>query len=55
VYLDSGGHPELVGERQPAALYSHLATFIALTDHENKILRWEGIQVIGKLAAVDAG
>lgn len=44
----------VVSERRPEVLYRHFEVFADLLDHENKILRWEGIFVLSHLARVDS-
>jgi hypothetical protein len=39
--------------QNPEALYPHLDVFIRLLDGDSRILRWEGIHVIGNLAVAD--
>jgi len=42
-----------ISEKKPQMLYPKIDFFIELLDHENKIMQWEGIHVIGNLASVD--
>ena len=42
-----------ISEKNPQILYPKIDFFIELLDHENKIMQWEGIYVIGNLASVD--
>lgn len=42
-----------LAEERPDLLYPRFRAFVDLLDHEKRILRWEGIHVIGHLAAVD--
>jgi len=43
----------MISEKRPSALYPHINSFIDLLDSENNIMKWEGIYVLGNLAAVD--
>ena len=43
----------IISEKKPQILYPKIDFFIDLLDHEKNIMRWEGIHVIGNLAAVD--
>ena len=45
----------LVSEKNPAVVYPMIDQFFELLDHENKILTWGAIIIIGNLAAVDTG
>jgi hypothetical protein len=42
-----------LARRNPAALYPELEFFVKLLDHDNRILRWTAMDVIGALARVD--
>lgn len=43
----------IVSEREPEVLYPRIEMFIGLLDHDNRILRWNAILILGNLAAVD--
>ena len=43
----------ILSAQKPEALYPHIDTFIRLLDRPNRILTWEGLHVIGNLAATD--
>jgi hypothetical protein len=43
-----------ISAQHPEMLYPHFRFFAGLMDHENRILRWEGIHVLGNLARVDS-
>jgi len=43
----------LMSERRPEALYPYFDSYIALLEHNNRIMNWEGLHVIGNLAAND--
>jgi len=44
----------LLSERHPVVLYSHFDQLAELLGHENSILKWGAIIIIGNLAAVDS-
>lgn len=44
----------LISEQAPGALYPKLDRVAQLLDHENTILKWGGIIILGNLAAVDS-
>jgi hypothetical protein len=44
----------IVSEREPSVLYPDLKFFFGLLDSDNQIIKWNGILIIGNLAAVDA-
>jgi hypothetical protein len=43
----------ILSVQESEALYPYIETFISLLDSPNRILTWEGLHVIGNLAAVD--
>ncbi len=44
----------VLARRNPAALYPELEFFVKLLNHDNRILRWTAMDVIGALARVDS-
>ena len=44
----------IISEKYPHVLYPSIDFFIGLLQSDNTILRWEGIHVLGNLAAVDS-
>ncbi len=42
-----------LSETNPGLLYPHFDLFAAMLGHENAILRWNAILLLGNLAAVD--
>lgn len=42
-----------IAKKNPRLLYTHFPFFAGLLEHENNILKWTGIDVIGGLAGVD--
>jgi hypothetical protein len=44
----------IVSERDPARLYPRMKTFVDHLDHDNQILKWNAIIIIGHLAVVDS-
>ena len=45
----------LVALKDPAVLYPYIDFFARLLEHDNKILKWTAIDVIGCLAKIDKG
>lgn len=45
----------LLARRAPAVVHDELAFFRSLLDHDDSILRWTAMDVIGHVAAVDRG
>ena len=44
----------VISEKNPEILYSKMDFFINLLDSENKILKWNAIDVIGNLTSIDS-
>ena len=44
----------LISEQKPKVLYPYLDFFIKLLDSENQILKWNGMDIIANLLAVDS-
>ncbi|KPK76258.1 MAG: hypothetical protein AMJ79_07395 [Phycisphaerae bacterium SM23_30] len=43
----------IISDQNPEMLYPHFDIFVNLLDHENNVLKWEGIYVLANLARVD--
>lgn len=53
VKFGSGKVLKLISEKEPEKLYSHFDSIKKFLDHENKILKWTAIIILGNLASVD--
>ena len=43
----------LLARKKPSELYPHIDEFSRLLDHENRLIRWMAIDILGEVASVD--